>query len=130
MSRRTVRAVLCWAACATLVYAQHHHELPPGAAKSAVRLLSGTGNLHHAVSTQNAEAQRDLQAFKTQAGVLAIIAAGSGSRLEFDGMTVSIPEGFTDHVQLKYTLDRSPSQGGPLPLWVNLARRRNELYRR
>jgi hypothetical protein len=41
-------------------------------------------------------------------------------------MTVSIPEGFTDHVQLKYTLQRPASQGGPLPLWVNLARRRNE----
>src|SRR5688572_13472319 len=58
MSRRNLRAALCWAACATLAYSQHHHEPPPGAVKSAARLLPGTGNLHHKVSTQNREAQR------------------------------------------------------------------------
>lgn len=58
MVKRITRSALCLAACATLSYAQHHHEPPPGAAKAAVRLLPGTGNLNHPVSTKNAEAQR------------------------------------------------------------------------
>lgn len=43
---------------AALAAAQHHHEVPSGAAKAAVRLLAGTGNVHHPVSTANSEAQQ------------------------------------------------------------------------
>ncbi len=97
----------------------HQYKLPPANRISDAKALKE-------YYAQNIEAQRDLQAFKSQAGVLALVAAGSSAKLEFGGLTAAIPEGFTDHIQVKYTLQRSPSQGGPLPLWINLARRRNE----
>ena len=97
----------------------HQYKMPPA------NRISDAAALKEYYS-KNTEAKQDLQAFKSQAGVLAIVAAGSGAKLEFGGMTVAIPEGFTDHIQVKYTLHRSPSQGGSLPLWINLARRRNE----
>jgi tetratricopeptide (TPR) repeat protein len=43
---------------ATLAPAQHHHEPPPEQVKSQVKLLKGTGNVHHPVSTANKEAQQ------------------------------------------------------------------------
>ena len=46
------------AASAVFAPAQHHHEPPAGAAQAKAVLLPGLGNLHHPVSTQNAEAQR------------------------------------------------------------------------
>src|SRR5688500_16378958 len=49
---------ICLAASAVFAPAQHHHEAPAGAARSKAVLLAGLGNLHHPVSTQNAEAQR------------------------------------------------------------------------
>lgn len=79
---------------------------------------------------KNPDAAKELQGFTSQNGVKALIAAGPSARLEYGGLTSAQHDGFSDQLQLKFTLERSPEQGGPLPLWINIARRHNDQTRR
>jgi hypothetical protein len=75
---------------------------------------------------KNQEAARNLQGFASQAGIKELIAAGQRAGIRFDAVTSAHRDGFSDSLVLKYTLDRSFEQGGPLPMWVHVTRRVDE----
>jgi hypothetical protein len=97
----------------------HQYRLPP-----ASRIAEGAALTEY--YAKNAEAEQELKTFKTQSGIVDLVAAGPSAPIQYEAMTASLRDGFSDQVQLRYRLVRGPDRGGDLPLWVNLARRTDE----